>query len=105
MNHVMVGPGKWICQENDILGCIDLIAIHKDQPPLFIQVSLDEHIDKRLKKFSAVPWNLSHCSVQLWVKRPTGIVSIKKLSLVEGCTGLFKLEDKARIVRRKYERI
>jgi hypothetical protein len=104
MNHVMVGPGKWICKENDVLGCIDLIAIHPGQPPLFIQVSMDEHTTKRLDKFAKVPWNLTYCTVQLWIKRPTGIVSIKQLES-DVLTGKVFLTDHSQIVRRKYERI
>ena len=102
MNHFRLPGGVWACRANDILGCADLVAIHPDQPPLFIQVSLDEHVEKRLGAFAAVPWNLVHTTVQLWIKRPNGVVVIKQLGRDE--KGYY-LKDQGEIVRRKYERL
>ena len=53
----------------DILGCIDILAIIPGCKVVFIQASMDEHVQKRLKDMVQVPWNLDHCIVQLWLDR------------------------------------
>jgi len=106
MNHVAIGPGKWISQANDILGCIDLVAIHRDQKPLFIQVTMDQHVGRKLKDLIEVPWNLEHTAIQLWIKRSPTRVTIMELRrepvMGRPGVGLFPV---AEIVRRKYERV
>jgi len=102
MNHVAIGPGKWICQENDIFGCIDLVAICRGQKPLFIQVTMDQHIGRKFKDLIEVPWELEHAAVQLWIKRAPTRVTISELRRESVGFGLFPV---AEIVRRKYERV
>lgn len=95
MNHVPIGPGRWVSKDNDIFNCIDLIAIARNKP-VFIQATLDRGVGRKLEKLMTVPWNLGYVDVQLWIKRSPSRVSIKKLT--EGG----ELVDKGEIVRRKY---
>ena len=85
----------WISKRNDIFGAIDLIVIIPGRKPLWIQATMDTGVTKRLQEMVTVPWPLEHCSVQLWQKRPDGVITIKKF------TGS-NLEDIGQIVRRKY---
>jgi hypothetical protein len=85
----------WVSRRNDILGCIDLLAIFPDKKPLFIQATLDSGMGKKLQDLLQVKWPLQFCTVQVWVKREDGVITIKNF------TG-DKLIDKGQIVRRKY---
>ena len=84
MNHFRLPNGIWASRSNDIFGCVDLIAVVPDSKLAFIQCSLHEKVEDRLQDFLKVPWPLAHCSVQLWIKRPSGVTVVK---------GLLKLSD------------
>lgn len=88
----------WVSKRNDILGCIDLIAIMPGQKPLFIQATLDSGVTRKLNDMLVVPWPLQHCRVQLWQKREDGVVMIKKF-VGDG------LEEVGKIIRRKYYKL
>lgn len=94
MNHFRLPSGIWVCRSNDILGCVDLVAIIPGCKPLFIQCSLHQKVEERLNDFKKIPWPLEYCDVQLWLKKPDGSTVIKEY------TGE-SLVDKSRIVRRK----
>lgn len=78
MNHICVGPGKWICKANDLFGCVDLVAIIPYVKPLFVQCSLHSKVDDRLQDFRKVPWDLRFCHVQLWQKKASGHTIIRE---------------------------
>jgi hypothetical protein len=85
----------WISKRNDVWGCIDLLVLFPDKKPLFIQATLDTGITRKLQDLLKVKWPLQFCHVQVWVKRPDGIIVIKQF------TG-DALIDKGQIIRRKY---
>jgi len=88
----------WVSKRNDILGCIDLLAIIPGKKPLFIQATLDSGVGRKLQDLVAVRWPLEYCREQLWLKREDGVIIIKKF------TG-DALLDIGQIVRRKYYRL
>ncbi|MCK5127950.1 MAG: hypothetical protein KAR42_16955 [candidate division Zixibacteria bacterium] len=65
-------PGRmklvWLPQDNDVFGC-DLVAM-KGKRRLWIQSSLDEHIQRRLDEFAKY-WNQFALGedLMLWIKR------------------------------------
>lgn len=56
----------WVSKRNDILGCIDLIAIKSDEPTRFIQVTAHTGMGEKLKKLGTVKWNFAYSSVEVW---------------------------------------
>jgi len=96
MNHIPIGPGKWACKDNDILGCIDLIVIVPVKKPIFIQATIDTHVGRKLEALQLVPWDPAHCTVQVWLKRSPTRITIKELSMNR------ELVNIGEIVRRKY---
>lgn len=98
MNHFCIAPGKWVCRSNDILGCIDVIAIVPNGKPMFIQCTMDGHIEKRFQELIKVPWSFWHTDVELWVKNKKGATVCKRLMQVNG---KLILADISRIERRK----
>ena len=76
-------PGRgavWVSKRNDIFGEIDLIKIDSLSKPLFIQATCDAHVERKEKPLEALPWNLMTCDVEVWMKRKSGIVRIKRLN-------------------------
>lgn len=55
----------WVSQRNDILGCIDILAIKADEKPRFIQVTADTTIKRKLEKLQQVNWS-EFCNVEVW---------------------------------------
>lgn len=88
----------WISKRNDIFGAIDLIVVIPGRKILFIQATMDTGVTKRLNEMVTVPWPLDHVSVQLWQKRPDGVIQVKQFTGTE-------LIDAGQIVRRKYYRL
>ena len=60
---------------NDIFGCIDLVAVHPDRKPLFIQATCHTGKGKKLADLNTVKWNDDHCDVELWMKSK-GVVTV-----------------------------
>lgn len=55
----------WVSQRNDILGCIDIIAIKENKKPKFIQVTADTNIKRKLDKLLQVKWS-KFCEIEVW---------------------------------------
>ena len=89
---------KYFSHRNDILGCIDLIAIIPGCKVVFIQATLDTGVHKRLKDMVAVPWCHDHCIVQLWQDKGGGRKVVKQLRQVGDVSELLNV---AEIVRGK----
>lgn len=69
---------RWVSQRNDIFGCIDLIWIRPDGYLTFIQATLDSGVGRKLAELKKIPWDVTRCAVEVWVKRDVGRVSIMK---------------------------
>ena len=83
---------------NDILGAIDILAIIPGCKVVFLQVTLDTHVHKRLKDMTRIPWDRRYCIVQLWQDKGSGRTVIKELHQVGGVSTLMNI---AEIVRGK----
>lgn len=61
--------------QNDIFGCIDLLAKRPGAPIRFIQVTCTAAIGKKIEDLSAVPWDDEFESVEVWrwVKGNSGV--------------------------------
>ena len=70
---------KWVSTRNDILGCIDILVIAPNTPPLFIQCTMHKSFTEKFKELEKVPWPLDHVSVQVWMKRAPGRTEIRSL--------------------------
>jgi len=57
---------KWTSKRNDILGCIDILAIHPEKRILFIQVTGHSDIKGKERKIKKIKWNLDFCEVMVW---------------------------------------
>lgn len=66
----------WVSTRNDILGCIDVLAVRPDAPPLFIQATMHTGVGKKLADLRSVPWPYDRVDVQLWIKRGPRRVTI-----------------------------
>jgi len=82
------GEQKWVSGRNDIFGCIDLIAKREDRGTVWIQATMDSHLERREKELERVPWVVGEV-VLIFLKRKTGTVDIlaysswtKKLEVV-----------------------
>ena len=64
--------GKIIAHSNDILNCIDILAIKKGEKPRFIQVTKHSGMSEKIKKLSKVDWDFDYCSVEVWHNPATG---------------------------------
>ena len=71
---------RWVSQRNDIFGCIDLVWITAQGTICFIQATEDRGIGRKLAELNKVPWCLSNCLVQLWLKREPGRVDVYNLN-------------------------
>ena len=93
---------KYISKRNDILGCIDLIAIVPFKKPIFIQATMHAGVGKRLVDMVKVPWDLRYSSVQLWQDKGAGRKVVKELEFeVVDKKMVSKLTNKAEILRGK----
>jgi hypothetical protein len=70
---------KWVSQRNDILGCIDIVIIDRDNAPGFIQCTCHKSFTEKFKELEKIPWPLEHVSVQVWMKRAPGRTEIRSL--------------------------
>ena len=89
------GGSFWVSQRNDIFGCIDVIAMRKDEKPLYVQCTMDTGVRKRLDELSKPLWPFEYVEVQLWQKKGQ-VINIKRLN----ADGM--LVDHAKILRRKF---
>ena len=55
----------WISRRNDIFGCIDIVAIKPGEKTLWVQVTADRGVLRKLKKISYIDWNFEHSEV--WI--------------------------------------
>ena len=93
---------RYFSHRNDILGCIDLIAVIPGKKTIFIQATLHKATGYRLKEFVVVPWNLDHCIVQLWQDKGGGRKVIQQLSQhIEGGCVVSSLTTVGEIIRGK----
>lgn len=60
-----VGNGQLVNVQTDVFGCIDLVAKKKNHATLWIQVTVDGGIGRKMKDLQKVPWNLDDI-VQVW---------------------------------------
>lgn len=58
--------GLWISQNNDVFGCIDLVAKRFGQRTRWIQVTADSGIGRKKDDLSEVPWDPLFDSVEIW---------------------------------------
>jgi len=66
----------WVSTRNDILGCVDVIAVNSTQI-IMIQATMHTGTGKKLADLRAVPWPYDKVEVQLWQKKgPRRIVVI-----------------------------
>ena len=89
---------------NDILGCIDIVAIIPHKLPVFIQCTMHTGVEKRLKDMIKVPWNIMYASVQLWQDKGGGRTVIKELDqwfAGDNKLVVSELVNKAEIIRGK----
>jgi len=84
--------GYWVSLAADIFGC-DIIAIKKDEKPLFIQATLHSAVQKRLDELKKYSWPLDYVRVQLWMKKDKQI-TVKEFDGE-------RLVDYAKVIRRK----
>jgi len=84
--------GYWVSLAADVFGC-DIIAIRKDEKPLFIQATLHSAVQKRLDELKKYSWPLDYVRVQVWQKRDKE-VNIKSFDGAQ-------LIDVGKIIRRK----
>jgi hypothetical protein len=59
----------------DIFGA-DLVAVKENSKVLFVQSSLDSHVEKREAEFKKYHFPTATASVQLWIKRESGDVAV-----------------------------
>lgn len=95
---MFVGPGKMITKGDDIFGA-DLVATKFLYRTLFIQCTLDKHIQKRKEEFDKYGFERRHNRFLLWQKNGKKIEEYlycgKELGLVHNRTFSFKdKEDK-----------
>jgi len=64
-----MGKRRVFSQSNDIFNCIDIIAIKPNEKTLWIQVTADQSIRKRLIKLQDVNWNFDYSRIWLVVGR------------------------------------
>jgi len=69
---------RWVSQRNDIFGCVDLIWIRNDGYLTFIQATLDSGVGRKLTELKKIPWDVTRCAVEVWVKREVGRISIMR---------------------------
>jgi len=69
------GQQKWVSQRNDIFGCIDLIAKRENRETIWIQATMDSHLERREKELEKVPWNVGEI-VLVFLKRKSGGVDV-----------------------------
>ncbi|MFA5944306.1 MAG: hypothetical protein WC876_07570 [Candidatus Thermoplasmatota archaeon] len=50
----------------DIFGCIDLVCKKGDEPTLWIQVTSETAVTKKVEALAAVPWSTQHDRVEIW---------------------------------------
>lgn len=75
--------GRFLSHNNDVFGAFDLVAVHPDEPVLFVQVTVADQMSARRKKVEQVADDFPvalHCLVEVWgwvggakraAKRPT----------------------------------
>jgi len=62
------GEQKWVSGRNDIFGCIDLIAKKEHRGTIWIQATMDTHLERRKKELERVPWGEADV-VMIFMKR------------------------------------
>jgi hypothetical protein len=79
--------GIWTSKRQDILGCIDILAVGCDEvisKPLFIQCTLHTGIGKKEEDLLKVPWSLDHCVVEIWQGVESRRIVIRRLVKRDG---------------------
>jgi len=64
-----MGKRKVFSQSNDIFNCIDIIAIRPDTKTLWVQVTKDTNVKKKLLKLEGVNWNFPFSRIWLIIGR------------------------------------
>ena len=72
---VMLGPGKMVTKGDDIFGS-DLVAVKPGELTLFVQLTCDSNLKKRLEEFKRHGFEPAHQRVELWQKRSGGAVVV-----------------------------
>lgn len=75
---VMLGPGRMVTKGDDIFGA-DLVAVKPGEPTLLVQLTWDSSLKKRLEEFKLHGFEPAHQRVELWQRRPGGVVVVHAL--------------------------
>ena len=70
---VWVAPRRPISVGEDFFSRIDIIAVHPERPPLFVQVSVQTELSR--KRSSLIAWRPHGIEVEVWLRqtgRPCG---------------------------------
>jgi len=71
--------GRLVLTGADIHGC-DIVAIHPQKNPYFIQVTCSSNIKQKLQDLMARPFNLQHTDIAVWqYSRPKSCFKVYKI--------------------------
>ena len=59
--------GRMFMLGADIFGC-DIVAKKEDEPTLWVQVSTEDNLHKKIKQVKEFPWNLRGERLEIWCK-------------------------------------
>lgn len=68
----------WVSTRNDILGCIDVVAVNDHQIKM-IQATLHTGTGKKLSELRSIPWPYDKVDVELWQKKSPRRIVVWKL--------------------------
>ncbi|HUR62432.1 MAG TPA: hypothetical protein VM286_08740 [Candidatus Thermoplasmatota archaeon] len=58
--------GQWGSNANDLLGCIDILALKPGERIRFIQCTAGRDVGRKKRDLAEVPWDPMHASVEIW---------------------------------------
>lgn len=63
------GKRRVFSQSNDIFNCIDIIAIKPDEKTLWVQITKDTNVRRKLLKLEDIEWNFGFSRIWLVIGR------------------------------------